>query len=117
MELEELTVFTAPPGAVEMRVWITVGTEWDETFKREMPLMQYATCYVSLKAAAEANGLPATTVAHWARRGRLRVVAVAEFLTGARGLMVRRIDVDALIRERKPELWRELTKDFVYISE
>ena len=69
MELGELMVFTAPPGAVEMRVWITAGMEWDETLKREMPLMQYATCYVSLKAAAEAYGLPATTVAHWARRG------------------------------------------------
>ena len=31
-----------------MRVWIEVETEWNETLEREMPLMQYATCYVSL---------------------------------------------------------------------
>lgn len=116
-ELEELPVATVLPGVVELPVWVTMGMEWSDFFGREVPLQQYATCYVSLKAAALENGLAATTVAHWVRRGRLKVVGKAEFLTGAQGWMVRRMDVDALIRERMPELWREKTKDFVYISE
>ena len=69
-----------------------------------------------MMAEAEANGL-ATTVTHWARRGRLGVVAIGEFLTEAQGWMVQRSEVGMLIREGKPEVWRELTRDFVYVSE
>ena len=116
-DFSELLVVTPPPGATMMQLWVTIGMEEDFDTGRQHPLTCEALCYVSLKAAAKENGLAPTTVAHWVRRGRLPVVAIAEFLTGARGWMVRRIDLDAVIRERKPEVWQEMTKDFVYVSQ
>lgn len=113
----ELPVVTPPPGAAMMWLWITVGIEEDFDTGRRRPVTGELLCYVSLKAAAKANGLAPTTVAHWVRRGRLPVVAIAEFLTGARGWMVQRSELEAVIRERKPEVWKELTKDFIYVSQ